>query len=110
MRCGAWRRPFIHDWSGQSGSPFAQLFAWLPAYRVLMVWVYDQTGSLLVAMLMHAVLTSGMIILTPTALSGVALLTWLVALAAMLWVVVALVELANSRHIARQPLPRGVKG
>jgi hypothetical protein len=30
------------------------------------VWVYDQTGSLLVAMLMHAVLTSGMIILTPT--------------------------------------------
>ena len=30
----------------------------LPAFRVLMVWVYDRTGSLLVAMLMHASLVS----------------------------------------------------
>ena len=30
----------------------------LPAYRVLMVWVYDRTGSLLVAILMHASLTA----------------------------------------------------
>ena len=29
------------------------LFAWLPPYRVLMVWVYDRTESLLIAMLMH---------------------------------------------------------
>jgi hypothetical protein len=29
-----------------------------PAYRVLMVWVYDRTGSLLVAMLMHARLSA----------------------------------------------------
>src|SRR5204863_347416 len=28
---------------------FAQLFAWLPAYRVLMVWVYEHTQSLLLA-------------------------------------------------------------
>jgi membrane protease YdiL (CAAX protease family) len=67
----------------------AQLFAWMPAYRVLMVWVYDRTGSLLVAMLMHASLTSGMFILTPTAISGLPLLTWLVVLAAVLWVAVS---------------------
>ena len=30
------------------------LFAWLPPYRVLMVWVYDRTESLPIAMLMHA--------------------------------------------------------
>ena len=29
----------------------------LPVYMVLMVWVYDRTGSLLAAMLMHASLS-----------------------------------------------------
>jgi membrane protease YdiL (CAAX protease family) len=31
----------------------AQMLAWFPPYRVLMVWVYDRTESLLLAMLMH---------------------------------------------------------
>ena len=35
------------------------------AYRVLMVWVYERTGSLLVAMLMHVSLATFMFILTP---------------------------------------------
>src|SRR6266487_6908861 len=68
---GAYHFSVIYWSSSPSGALpliilLAQLFAWLPAYRVLMVWVYDRSGSLLVAMLMHAVLTSGMIILTPT--------------------------------------------
>jgi len=83
---------------------FNFLVGQLPAYRVLMVWVYDRTGSLLVAMLMHASLTSGMLILTSTALSGVSLLTWLVVLAAVLWVVVAAVAVASHGHLSRQPL------
>ena len=29
------------------------LFSFLPPFRMLMVWVYDHTGSLLLAMLMH---------------------------------------------------------
>src|SRR5215217_9025438 len=37
---------------------FVLLVGWMPAYRMLMVWVYERTnGSLLVAMLMHASLT-----------------------------------------------------
>jgi hypothetical protein len=80
----------------------AQLFGWLPAYRVLMAWVYDRSVSVLVAMLMHAVLTSGMIILTLTAISGVPLLTRLVVLAAVLWGVVAAVAVATgSSHDSR---------
>ena len=47
-----------------SSSPF------LPAYRVLMVWVYDRTGSLLVAMLMHASLTASTLILQPAGEQG----------------------------------------
>ena len=108
---GAYHFSVIYWSSSPSGALplvilIAQLFAWLPAYRVLMVWVYDRTGSLLVAMLMHAVLTSGMIILTPTALAGVPLLTWLVVLAAVLWVVVAAVAVASGGHLSRQPLRR----
>jgi hypothetical protein len=48
----------------------------LLAYRVLMVWVYDRTGSLLVAMLMHASLTATTLIAGPLAISGADLLTY----------------------------------
>jgi membrane protease YdiL (CAAX protease family) len=110
---GAYHFSVIYWSSSPSGALglvilLAQLFAWLPAYRVLMVWVYDRTGSLLVAMLMHAVLTSGMLILTPMTLSGAPLLTWLLALAAVMWVAVAVVAVTNHGQLTRQPLLRGV--
>jgi hypothetical protein len=80
----------------------------LPAYRVLMVWVYDRTGSLLVAMLMHASLTASLpLILLPPA-RGVPLLTSYLVLAAALWVVVAVVARANGGHLSRQALRRRV--
>ena len=40
-----------------------------------MVWVYDHTQSLVLAMVMHASLTSSVLILDPQGMSGVALLT-----------------------------------
>ena len=55
---------------------FFAAVAQLTAYRVLMVWVYDRTGSLLVVMLMHASLTASTIfIFTPLA-TGVSFLTY----------------------------------
>jgi membrane protease YdiL (CAAX protease family) len=81
----------------------------LPVYRVLMVWVYDRTGSLLVAMLMHASLTGGLaMILMPLAISGVPNLIWYLVLTAALWVVVAAVAVANGGKLSRQPLQRRV--
>ena len=77
------------------------LFSFLPPYRVLMVWVYDRTGSLLVAMLMHASLTTSVRIFDPLAISGVALLTYNLVLAAALWVVVAAVAVANRGQLER---------
>ena len=68
-----------------------QLFAWLPAYRILMVWVYDRTQSVLLAMLMHASLTAGMLILQPAGplmMTGQDLLVWLVAFSAAWWLIV----------------------
>jgi membrane protease YdiL (CAAX protease family) len=76
----------------------------LPAYRVLMVWVYDRTQSLLVAMLMHAILSASTIIFQPS--SPAASLTWNLVLAAVLWIVVAAVAVANGGQLARQPLRR----
>jgi membrane protease YdiL (CAAX protease family) len=84
------------------------LFSFLPAYRVLMVWVYDRTGSLPVAMLMHASLTASTLILGPLAISGVPLLAYELVLAGALWVVVATVAVANRVQLSRRPLPRRV--
>jgi len=79
----------------------------LPVYRVLMVWVYDRTGSLLVAMLMHASLTGSVLfVFMPLAISGGSLLTWYLVLTATLWVLVAAITVANGRALSRQPIRR----
>ena len=68
---------------------------YLTAFRILMVWVYDCTESLLVAMLMHVSLTASLLILNPLDLSGAHLLAYSFALAAALWVVVTVVAVVN---------------
>src|SRR5829696_458479 len=76
----------------------------LPAYRVLMVWVYERTGeSMLVAMLMHASFSASMLIQQPLGLALVPGLAWNLVLAAALWVVVGAVAVATQGHFTRQP-------
>ena len=108
---GAWH--FLMFWEPGSFSgafPLAlllvKLFSWLPAYRVLMVWVYDRTGSLLVAMLMHGSLTATQLILMPLPAPGMSLLTSILAWAAALWIVVAMIAVATRWQISRRPLRR----
>ena len=80
----------------------------MPAYRVLMVRVYDRTGSLLVAILMHASLTASVpLILMPLA-TGVALLSWYLLLAGALWLVVGAVAVASGGYTSPQTLRRRV--
>jgi CAAX protease family protein len=62
--------------------------AGLPAFRVLMVWVYDRTGSLFAATLMHFSLTATTLILTPRTI-GILLLAYGVTFAAAVWLVLA---------------------
>ncbi len=84
-----------------------QLFSWLPPYRVLMVWVYDHTESLLLATLMHAsIIGSVIFVLVPASLTGVSLLIWYVSWSAALWVVVGAVALVGRRQPSRQQLQR----
>jgi hypothetical protein len=77
----------------------------LPAYRVLMVRVYERSGSLLVAILMHASLTASVLILGPGGISGAPLLTYDLSLAMVLWALVAVLALANRRRPSRPPVP-----
>ena len=67
----------------------------LTAYRVLMVWVYDRTGSLLVTTLMHGMLTASSIFwFTPIATGALFLAdVWLVA--AVMWLLVGAVAVVD---------------
>ena len=94
---GAWHFPLFLGSAISSGalSPAlflaVLLFSFLPPYRVLMVWVYNRTKSLLVVMLMHAPLAASQFILHPSALSGVPLVAYDLTFATALWVIVAVV-------------------
>jgi membrane protease YdiL (CAAX protease family) len=63
----------------------------LPAYRVLMVWAYDRTESLPVAMLMHASLTANTLFILAPAAVGRTLAIYYVVLTAVMWVLVAVI-------------------
>jgi uncharacterized protein len=82
----------------------AQLFAWMPAFRVLMVWVYDRTGSLLLVMLMHATTSAGMFILMPMTITGAPLLTYLLVWGAVVWLVVAVLAAAGGGQLSKGPV------
>lgn len=98
---GAWH--FIMFWENDSFSGafplailLARLFSWLPAYRILMVWVYDHTESLLVVMLMHVSLVATLAVIDPS-LTGVGLVAFILVRAAVLWAIVAAVASTRRR-------------
>lgn len=80
----------------------------LPAYRVLMVWVYDRTGSLLLAMLMHASLTASTVFILAPPVTGVPQLAYNLVLTAALWIIAAAVAVANGGHLSRRQLRKRV--
>lgn len=76
----------------------------LVAFRVLMVWVYDRTQSLLLLILMHTGLTAANIIYEPEALGGSSNFILDFVTAAVFWFIVALVIMVNRQRFARPPL------
>ncbi len=94
---GAWHFPPF--WEGDTFSGvfplfllIVRLFAWLPPYRVLMVWVYDRTGSLFITILMHASLDFTMLVLPSAALSGSNLVIWIIVWSIVLWGLVTVIS------------------
>jgi membrane protease YdiL (CAAX protease family) len=79
---GAWHYPPFSASVRDSGSLSPTLylavllFSFLPVYRLLLVWIYERTGSLLLVILMHAPLSASQLVLIPPPLSGPALVTY----------------------------------
>ncbi len=74
----------------------------LPAYRVLLVLVYDRTGSLPVIMLMHAFLSASTLILQPSS-SGEIAFIWNLVLGIILWIIIATIVITNRLHVSQKP-------
>jgi membrane protease YdiL (CAAX protease family) len=74
----------------------------LPAYRVLLVFVYDRTESLPVIMLMHAFLSASTIIFQPSSTGEIGFI-WNLVLGIILWIIVAMVFAINHWHSSQKP-------
>jgi membrane protease YdiL (CAAX protease family) len=95
---------------------FGAFAAVLVATRVLIGWLYVNTGSVLGAQLLHASSTGSLVVLSPSTVSPEQEALWYLAYAAVLWMVVALVvarwgaTLTNAtrqhaRQVAASPRP-----
>lgn len=94
---GLWHFPLFsgNAFSSQTISPILYLavllFSWLLPYRILMLWVYERTGSLLLATLMHVPITAAQFIRSAPEVSEVQVVIDNLILAAVLWFFVAAV-------------------
>ena len=86
-----------------AATAFGIFVGYLTAFRVLMVWVYERTESLFVAVLMHVSLTASLLILNPLDISGTHLVTYSFVLSVALWIVVGAVFLVNRRRVSSPP-------
>lgn len=93
---GIWHLPpFLNENSFSSSVAFvillAQLFSWLPAFRILMIWAYQKTESLMLIVLMHTSLVFSMMVIEPQ-LEGSSLLSFIIVKALLLWIIVFIVK------------------
>ncbi len=110
---GAWH--FLGDFTGSRALygplfPLHFLTFWLiplTTFRVLIVWVYDHTESLLLAQLMHASYSPVLFVLGPAAASATQSVTY-ESLFTLALVVVTAVLVARDRRRAPTPQPRAV--
>jgi membrane protease YdiL (CAAX protease family) len=108
---GLWHAPVV-DYLGAAAPHGAY---WLPfflsfvaivtAMRVLLVWVYSHTSSLLLAWLMHMSMTGSLVTFDPIHVSPAQETLWYWGYAVVLWIAVAVVALRYGKDLLRQPVP-----
>ena len=76
------------------------LFSFLPPFRILMIWVYRHTGSLLIAVLMHASLNMFWMLSMPLSITGKERMVWYLLWAAVLWSIVIIISVVNNKKKA----------
>jgi len=98
---GAWHFPLFSGSDSVSGTIPSTLyiavllFSFLVPFRIMMVWLYDRTRSVLVVMLMHAPLAAGQLIFLPEAMSRESAVTFDLVFGAALWAIVAAIHVAS---------------
>jgi len=106
---GVWRFPIFSASARDSTSlPPALfmavlLFSWLLPYRVLMVWVYDHTKSLLLSILMHVPLIVGQFVLWPSDSTSAQIVSGTLVFTATLWALVVLVFAVGRGSLKARP-------
>ena len=100
---GLWHFP-VFSASGRASEPLspiifttALLFTWLIPYRVLMVWLYDHTRSLLLAILMHVPIVASTFVLAPSESTSTFIVTGNLSLAIVLWIAVVVIIMSQKR-------------
>jgi hypothetical protein len=75
----------------------------MTAMRVLLVWIYSNTGSLLLAQLTHASSSGFLVIFGPQAISPAQGTLWFAVYAVVLWIPALIVMAKYGRTFVRQP-------
>lgn len=77
------------------------LFSFLPPFRILMIWVYRHTGSLLLAVLMHASLDMFWMLSMPLSITGKERMVWYLLWAVVLWSIVIIISFVSNKKKAK---------
>lgn len=106
---GLWHGPVV-DYLGAAAPHgayvllfFLSFIAIVTAMRVLIVWVYSHTESLLLAWLMHFSMTASLVVFGPAPVSPAQETLWYWGYAGVLWIVVAVIALLFGKNLVRQP-------
>lgn len=103
----AWHLPVI-DYLGTAtphGAYWLHFFfafaAAMTAMRVLIAWVYVNTGSVLLAQILHAVSTGSLVAFSPTGVSSAQEAMWYGVYAVALWIAVGIVVAFYGKQLQR---------
>jgi uncharacterized protein len=105
---GLWHLPAV-DYLG-SATPHGHFFvsyffafaAAMMANRVLIVWLYTNTGSVLLAQLMHVSSTASLVVFSPPRVNAAQETLWYGAYALCLWAIVAVVLAVFGKDLKRE--------
>lgn len=102
---GAWHIPVV-DYLGTSTPhgtywfPFFLAFASaMTAVRVLIVWVYSNTRSVLLAQLLHASSTGSLVVFSPPHATAAQESLWYAIYALSLWLLVAIIAITSGKRL-----------
>ncbi len=108
---GLWHYPIFSASGLLSGSlssllfTLLLLFTWLIPYRILMVWLYDHTHSLLLVVLMHVPIVADQFVLNPDGQSPEFIAASNIIFAVALWMVVGVIYVARREWLEARTEP-----